>query len=269
MMVFMEANVYKTDGSISGKLELPKVFNLEYRDDLVRRAVLSEQSMRYQPQGHYVLAGMQTTAVYVGKYEGYRRGRHMGQAIRPRQKLGGGAQGDVRRIPSAVKGKRAHPHMVEKKLKELINRKEYLKALESAIAGSAGQQAIERHVISEKYMKLPIVVEDGIEKISKTKELYKILSALGVGDDMKRSHKPRKEDGLRRSSKARHFRKSAIIIVKEKAPVLMAGSNIPGVEVSALPDLTVEKLAPGGKPRLSIWSKGAIEGLEKELEKRR
>ena len=80
--------------------------------------MLAEASQKLQPQGHYVLAGMQTTATYYGAMNSYRTGRHVGRAIRPREKLGGGIQGKVRRIPSSTKGKRAHPHMIEKIIKE-------------------------------------------------------------------------------------------------------------------------------------------------------
>ena len=78
----MEAEIYKIDGSVGGRVELPAVFSEYFDVGLVRRAILSEQSSRYQPQGHYLLAGMQTTAVYVGTYSGYRRGRHMGYSYR-------------------------------------------------------------------------------------------------------------------------------------------------------------------------------------------
>ena len=128
----MEASVYNIDGKAGRRTALPGIFGREYRADLVRRALLSDQSARFQPKGHYLLAGMQTTAVYVGRYSVYRTLRHVGQAIRPRQKLAKGAMGDVRRIPSAVKGKRAHPHKIEKTLVERINRKEYEQAKREA-----------------------------------------------------------------------------------------------------------------------------------------
>ena len=59
---------------------------------------------------------MQTTATYYGAMHASGRGATWERRIRPKQKLGGGRQGDVRKIPSATKGRRAHPHMVEKKI---------------------------------------------------------------------------------------------------------------------------------------------------------
>lgn len=257
----MNADVYSTDGSKKESVTLPHVFGSEYREDLIQRAMLSEQSERLQPQGHHVLAGLQTTALYVGTYGGYRRGRHMGIAIRPRQKLGGGAMGDVRRIPSAVKGKRAHPHMIEKIIQERINRKEYKKAIESAIAGCARSEAInERHPLGKQ---LPMVVEDGIEKVKRTKDLLKILNSLGFEKDIEMSHKPKTLTG--RSSRKRRFRKSVLIVVNDTKEIGKAGRNIAGVDVIGIKELNVETLAPGTLPRPTIWSKSAIANIENAL----
>lgn len=263
-MIIMNAEVYSLDGNKKETVTLPEVFSTEYRPDLVQRAVLSEQSGRFQPQGHFVLAGLQTTAIYVGTYSGYRRGRHMGIAIRPRQKLGGGAMGDVRRIPSSVKGKRAHPHMVEKRLLERMNKREYLKAIESAIAGCAQNEMIKTtHPIERQ---LPMVVEDGIEKIRKTKELVKALSSLGFSKDLDASHKPKALTG--RGSRARRFRKSVLIVVSDPKEINKAGRNIAGVDVIGIKELNVETLAPGARPRPTIWSRSAIAHIENTLKER-
>lgn len=99
----MEADVLSLDGKAKGKVELPSLFGEAVRPDLIQRAVLAENTRSLQPQAHYPLAGMQTTARYYGRMHSYRTGRHMGQAIRPRQKLASGIQGKVRIIPSAVR----------------------------------------------------------------------------------------------------------------------------------------------------------------------
>ncbi len=263
-MIIMNAEVYSLDGSRKETVTLPPVFHSEYRVDLIQRAMLSEQSERFQPQGHFVLAGLQTTAVYVGSYSGYRRGRHMGIAIRPRQKLGGGAMGDVRRIPSSTKGKRAHPHQVEKITTERINKREYLKAIESAIAGCARSEIIkEKHPIDKA---LPIIVEDGIEKLQKTKDLIKLLNSLGFTNDLEISHKPKTLTG--RASRKRRFRKTVLIVVNDPKEISKAGRNIAGVDVIGIKELNVETLAPGTLPRPTIWSKSAIANIEGALKER-
>ncbi len=263
----MEAQVHAIDGSVSGKITLPDVFSKEFREELVRRALLSEQSAMYQPQGHSLMAGLDTTAVYVGKYSGYRRGRHMGIAIRPRQKLGGGAQGEVRRIPSSVKGKRAHPHQIEKKIEEQINKREHLLAIESAIAGSAHTELVLKKHKLGKNAHVPFVVEDKIEHVAKAKDLMKILAVLGMSEDIERSHKPKLRTGAVRKANKRHFRNSVLIVAKNPGSIEKAGRNIAGVDVCTIDTFTVAKLAPGAMPRLMLWTKGAVEGLDASLRK--
>ncbi|MCL4375606.1 50S ribosomal protein L4 [Candidatus Marsarchaeota archaeon] len=261
----MEANVYSLNGEKAGKIALPGVFSGTFRKDIVRRALLSEQSSKRQPQAHYVMAGLQTTATYVGTYGGYRHLRHMGVSANPRQKLAGGGMGDVRRIPSSVKGRRAHPHKLEKRIEERINKKEYIKALESAIAASADEKLIRaRHVFEKREM--PIIIENKLEEVSKTSELLKILNKMGLSEDLNRSHKPRLSRGLKRAAKSRHFRNSVLILVKNDEKIGKAGRNIPGVDVCRISKLCIEKLSPGAEPRMILWSDGAVSEIEKGIE---
>lgn len=261
-------DVYSIDGKVSKSIELPKVFSESFRKELVMRAILAEQSFRYQPKGRNLMAGLRTTATYVGNYKSYRTGRHMGIAIRPREKLGGGAMGYVRRIPSSVKGRRAHAQKIEKRLEEMMNTKEYILALKSAIGGFSDKEMIKKARGFEG-KSLPIVVDDKIESITKTKDLVNILNALGIGTDLEKSHKPKSKGSLRSKERRRMFRNSAVIITKNAEKIEKAGRNIPGIDVCSLDSLTIEKLAPGGAPRISIWSEDAVKGVEDAVSKAR
>lgn len=248
----MNADVLSLDGKKTGTLALPNAFSEAIRPDLIRRAVDAENSMRLQPQGHYMLAGMQTTATYYGAMHSYRTGRHMGIAIRPREKLGGGVQGKVKRIPSAVKGKRAHPHTVEKRLVERINKKEYRKALSSAIAATSKPS--------------PIIVSDSINSIKKTRDmarLIKTLTGINTGD-----HKSRQRKGIRRGSKQKTYGKKILIVCSEPNTMIFA-RNIAGVDACMPESITVGLFAPGGNTfRKVIWSESAIKGLDSAIGKK-
>ncbi len=251
----MEANVYQIDGKVAKKISLPEVFAKAYNEDLVKRALLAEQSSEYQPQGHYKLAGMDTSASYTGRYGTYRTQRHTGRPPRPRQRFAKGGGGAVRKIPYSVKGRRAHPHNPDKIILERINRKEYAKALEMAIGAMSNASLIKRtHVFNEP---LPIVVSSEIEKVAKAKELMKIFAALGLNEDIAKSHYPRSAIESRRRSKKRHFRNSVLLVAKDPKIVGRAGRNIPGVDVLSVDRMRVGKLAPGARPRLSVWSEAA------------
>ena len=159
-----------------------------------------------------------------------------------------------------------HPHKIEKNIVERINRKEYAMALGSAVAGTADADAVRKnHSYSGE--SFPIVVSSQIEKIAKTADLIKVLEALSLSDDMERSHAPKAKHGLRRKVQRRYFRNSVLIVAKDATLLSRSGRNIPGVEVSSVSALDVEKLAPGANPRLTVWSESAIPDIEESISK--
>ncbi len=255
----VSVNVYGIDGKEAGKMELPKTFEKAVREELIRRAAIAEHSMHLQPQGHYLLAGMQTTAKYYGRYDAsWRTGRHMGIAIRPREKLGGGRQGQVKRIPSAVKGKRAHPHKIEKRLAENMNNTEYRAALASSISASA------KHMLNG--ITTPIIIDNAVESLKSTKEVIKLFDSLKLRELIEEGRKKYIKKGLRRSSRRRHYKNTTAIIVNSDKGIAKASRNIPGISVCTLDKITVNMLAPGGNPgRVSVWSADAVKNIEGKL----
>lgn len=248
-------------GSVKGSVQKPSAFSESVRPEIILRAAIAEQTREFQPQGHFPLAGMQTSARYYGAMGSYRTGRHMGIAIRPRQKLGGGRQGDVRRIPSAVKGKRAHPHMIEKTIIEQINKREYQKAIASAIAATV----LSDHVKSSKA--LPIVLSDEVQALKKTKDVISMIESLGLSDN-KVGAAARIKKGIRRSASQRKYKRSVLFVVKEDSGISKAARNIPGFDICKVDQLRVCLLAPGGKPgRLVVWSESAVKSLDQDISK--
>jgi large subunit ribosomal protein L4e len=259
-MIFMEAEILSLDGKVKGKIELPKAFDELVRPELIQRAVVAENTRKLQPQAHYPLAGMNTSAMYYGAMNSYRSGRHMGIAIRPRQKLGGGVQGQVRVVPSAVKGKRAHPHLAEKIIKENINKREYQKALASAVSAT--------NTFKTNKSKSPIILTNEIESIKKTKELLKIFSSINLLEQIKEDKQVRIKKGLRRSSIRKHYKKSVLLVTGKDARAIKAARNIAGVDACEVSNLTANLLAPGGVPgRMTVWSESAIKELDASLKK--
>ena len=180
----------------------------------------------------------------------------MGVAIRPRQKLGGGTQGKVRIIPSSVKGKRAHPHLVEKILVEGINKKEYQKALASAVSATSRSSS-------------PIILTSEIESVAKTKDMIKIFSSLKLINDINDSKdKVKIRKGLRRSSRMKHYKKTILLIVGKNDKAIKAARNIAGVDACIVSNISANLLAPGGVPgRTTVWSEHAMKGIEESIRK--
>ncbi|MCQ8905311.1 MAG: 50S ribosomal protein L4, partial [Methanothermobacter sp.] len=91
----MKIKVYSLEGEAIDEMELPEIFNEEFRPDVIKRAVLSAQTARVQPWGPDPMAGKRTSA------QSYGAGR--GVAMVPRIKNGSRAAF----VPQAVGGRRA------------------------------------------------------------------------------------------------------------------------------------------------------------------
>ena len=259
----MKLNVLSLKGDVKEEIEAPKAFAEEVRRDLILRAVRSELSKTYQPKGVYRWAGLQTSADYIGNKDKYRTMKNRGAAMLPHEKLPKGRYGRVRIIPFAVTGRRAHPPKPEKVLVEKINKKEWQKALRSAIAASAHPEIVKERTGDE--YKVPYIFEDAIESLEKTKDVVSFLKTVGLYGDVEKSHNSRKRiTGLRRKRKVRavRVRKSILFVVSDDSPLVKGAGNLPGVKVVKVSDLTVNDVAPGGFPgRLVVWSKSAVQKL--------
>lgn len=266
-----QVELFSLQGKVVKKISLPELFQTEYRRDLIQKAVIALQSQRRQVYGPSKRAGLETTADYFGRRRGgFRQTINRGISRLPREKLGGGGLGRVKKVPQAVGGRRAHPPKVEKKLAKKINKKEYQYALKSALAALSQKELVEKrgHLLPPQINKTPLVIEDQIEKINKAKEIIKILKRLGLEEELSRAKekKVRAGKGKMRGRKYKK-RKSLLIVVNKDKGIGQGGKNIPGVEVVTLHNLNVELLAPGTHPgRLSLWSESAIKNLEKILE---
>ncbi|VVB99136.1 50S ribosomal protein L4 [uncultured archaeon] len=262
--MIMKSQMYSLDGKAGKEVELPSAFSLDVRMDLISRAAISDQTKHYQPKGNDPRAGMETSARYRGRKEDFGSGKNKGTAIRPREVLPKGRLGKVKRIPSAVKGRRAHPPHVNKIIIEQMNKKEYHVALLSAIAATGHRECVSArgHKLSAN-VKLPIIIDSSFENSAKTKDVSKTLSAI-IGEDMARAETPRRRIGVGARRGGKVYPKTAIIAVSKDSPLLKSARNIAGVDVVKVSDLSVEKLAPGAKAgRLAIYTEAALAEIAK------
>ena len=260
----MEVNVLSLDGKAKRTIELPEAFRGQVKPELIQRAALAESSAGLQPQAHFTFAGMQTSAAYHGRRGAYRSGRHMGIAIRPRENLGGGVHGKVRRIPSAKSGKRAHPHMVEKIIIEKINRREYQSALASAISATASTKLMPARLAG---MHLPIIMTDEIETIKRAKDVMTMLKGINLAAYVDEGREPHIRKGVRRSTRIRIYRKKLLLVVGKDSDIMKAARNIPGIDICDVSKIRVNLLAPGGVPgRVTVWDESAVSNISKAIE---
>jgi len=248
------AKIFNLTGKQTGKIKLPPIFKTPLRPDVIKRAVLSTQSSRFQPQGRDPMAGKRTTAES--------RGVGLGIARIPRTK---GPSGRGALAPGTVGGRVAHPPLSEKKIVKRIPKKEKLLALFSAIAATASKKIVTSrgHAI-EDVPQIPLIVTDELEKLKKTKEVEETLVNLGVLSDIYRVKESRKIRAGKGKLRGRKIKQAVgpLIVVAENNGIVEAARNIPGVDVVTVINLNAEILAPGTHPgRLTIWTSSAIEKL--------
>lgn len=247
----MKASVYSCEGKVLRQIDLPHVFETPHREDLVKRAVLSEESKLYQPKGSYRWAGLNTSARYRGRKDDFGTVKNRGIPHLPHEVLPGGQLGKVKRVPHAVRGRRAHPPKSAKVIAEYLNKKEEKLAMASALAICADRKSVESRSNDEITISLPIIMENSFEKIEKTKDVVKVLEALHLEKII---------------GKAKKSGSKAPLIVVSDGKILKAAANIAGVDVVKVSDLEVRHLAPGTHAgRLALFSENALPEIQKRF----
>ena len=269
----MLAKVLSLDGKVKEEVEIKNLFSeKEVREDLIRRVVIAMQSNRRKKYGRDPLAGKRTSAHYHGSRNLPPDQRMMNRELARMKRIHGDCPPHLfltaRFVPQAVKGRVAHPPKAEKDWSKKVNKKEKLKAFLSALLATIKLDWVKKrgHLYDGE---LPLIVEEGIENLKKTKEVFDVLKKLNLDKDIERAKKKkiRAGKGKRRGRKYRK-KKSVLIVVSKKCNLQKAARNLPGVEVILQDQLNVEHLAPGTHAgRLVLWSKPAILELDRKLEK--
>lgn len=261
----MKADILDLKGKPKGKMDLPKVFKEDYRPDIIKRSVLAIQSHKRQPYGSNLMAGLRTAAHYHGKRRKRFTMMNVDRARRPRlHATSPHLLWRVRRIPSGVKGRRAHPPKVEKVWDQKINDKERKIALKSALASTTNQELVSSRGHKIPDMKLPIIIDDKIQGIKKTKDIEGFLNNLGLDNEMERTKEKKVRAGKGKMRGRKYKRKvGPLIVISEDKGIAKAGKNVAGIDVKNVKNISVEDLAPGANAgRLTIYSQSAIEYLK-------
>lgn len=246
-------NVYAANGKVDGKIDLPPVFRTPFRPDIIRRSVVSAQANRKQRYAPSPTAGMRHAVSTWGKGRGVARVQRLSQGRRAAES------------PNNVGGRRAHPPRLEHSPRKKMNSKERIFARESALAATSKEEIVRSrgHRFKEG-LTLPVVVNDDLEKLERSRDIRYLLSNLGLEDDLIRA-----KDGIhiragRGKMRGRRYRKprSILVVASEGSPVLKGARNIPGINTASPRSLNSEMLAPGGDPgRLMVISSKALKEM--------
>jgi large subunit ribosomal protein L4e len=246
-----QVNVYSLKGEVVKTVELPRVFQTEYRPDVIHRAIVAEEANSRQPYGSKPGAGTRHAVSTWGKGRGVARVQRLTQGSTAAES------------PNNVGGRRAFPPMAEKDFSKKVNRKERILARFSAMAAAGNAEMVRArgHRFDEK-VTVPVVVEDAFEGLKTTADVLDVLQSIGLDADVDRAKdgkKVRPGKGKMRGRRFKSPRGILIIVSNADAGVFTGAKNLAGVEVAAADKLSAGKLAPGGRPgRLTVFSEAAL-----------
>ncbi len=244
--------VRSLDGSTESTIHLPQVFETPYRPEVIHRVYVNLRSHGFQKQGRYPVAGEMVSS------ESRNTGLGIARLARIRGQ-GFGRAGQAAGVAGVRGGRLAHPPESWKIVSKKINKKERRLSLSSAIAATARKDLIlgRGHRV-EGISDFPIISSDGIESITKARDLLKTLMAFGLAEDLRRACGKTVEKGKKRVGTC------ALLVVRKGSNVIRLSKTIPGVDIKPIESLSVLDLAPGSKPiRLTIFSKSALYNLNR------
>ena len=257
----MKAVVLSINGNKKEEIELPAVFSMAVKYNLIHKAFVSIDSHRFQIQSRHESAGMDVAADTLNPPTGH------GQARIARMKGGGGGrQGQAGGVASIRGGRQAHPPTNKKNIYKKINKNEKKLALCSAISATKSKELIKLrgHKIN-KIKSIPIIVDDELELVTQASKINQILNDLNLLEDIQRLQKRKKRSGkpaLRKRTKK--IGKSVLFVTKNQKNLSNACSSFPGVDVRSTKTLSVSDLAPGADvARLTVYTKSAINEISK------
>jgi len=248
----VKVNVYGIDGTSKEKIDLPEIFDTNYRPDIIQKSFNVLHSNKRQAYGADPSAGKKQATASVGKGRGQSRVPRLTQGRR------------AALAPCVVGGRRAHPPKAEKNWKEKINKKEKLIAKNSALAATKDKEIVMKrgHKFNEK-ITLPLIIEDKFDDLKKTKDVIKTFNKIGVFDDVLRATNGKHIRAGKGKSRGRRYKvPKSLLIISKKDIIEKSSSNLTGVDTVKPENINIEHLAPGGiAGRLTIITKSALKDI--------
>ncbi|XP_018013148.1 60S ribosomal protein L4-A [Hyalella azteca] len=241
------------------EVKLPRVFTAPVRDDIVSHTFELIRKNRRMPYAVSHKAGHQTSA------ESWGTGRAVARIPRVRgggtHRSGQGAFGNMCRG-----GHMFAPTKVWRRWHRKVNIGQKRFAVCSAIAatGSPALVMSKGHQI-QKTREVPLVVEDKLQEISKTKEAVAFLKKHKAWSDVLKVYKSQRQRAGKGKMRNRRRvqRRGPLIIYDKNQGLSLAFRNIPGVETICVDRLNLLQLAPGGHVgRFCIWTESAFQKLD-------
>jgi large subunit ribosomal protein L4e len=238
---------------------LPAVMTAPIRGDVVQFTHSLMAKNKRQPYAVARRAGHETPA------ESWGTGRAVSRIPRVpgggTQRSGQGAFGNMCRS-----GRMFCPTKIWRRWHRKISVNQRRHAVASALAATALPSLVmaRGHRIDD-VPELPLVLDEGLSSITKTKDAVACLTRFGAFADVEKCRDSKKlRRGVGKSRNRRYTQRRGPLIIYDVANGLEKGfRNLPGVEIASVDNLSLLDLAPGGHlGRFCIWTKGAFEKLD-------
>jgi len=258
-MVKMKAKIYDKNGNAGREIELPKNFSENVREDILQKTF--EAKKYKQPMGSFPWAGMQYSASGIIKHRRHVWKTSYGKGISriPRKIMS--RHGDSfnwvgATVASTRGGRQAHPPKSEENQFKKINKKEFLVAFNSGLAGTASKYYLEKKY-GKKLEQLPIVFDSGVLSL-KTKEFIETLKKV-FGECFDKILKVKKRRAGKGKMRGRPYKSNAGLLF-----VIASDENMKrkGIEVVKVSNLKIKDLAPNGQPgRFASYTEKALKEI--------
>jgi len=239
-------------------MPMPYVLTSPLRPDLVRYIHTNVSKNKRQAYAVYAKAGYETAA------ESWGTGRAVARIPRVpgggTHRAGQGAFGNQCRG-----GGMFNPTKIWRRWHRRVNVTQKRHAVATSLAASSLPPLVMAHGhrindVSE----LPLVVSDGAESMTKTKQALELLKKLGCDEELARINKSKKVRPGKGKMRNRRYvmRKGPLIVYAEDNGIVRAARNIPGVDTASVDRLNLLRVAPGGTfGRFIIYTHGAFKKL--------
>lgn len=244
--------------AVTGKQTLPAVFVSPIRPDIVH---FVHSNMNKNSRQAYAVspgAGHQHSA------ESWGTGRAVSRV--PRVSGGGtGRAGQGAFANSCRKGRMFAPTKTWRKWHRKINVNQKRFAVASALAASALPSLVfaRGHRIAN-VPEIPLVADNAVESVTKTKQAVAALKSLGAYDDVTKAADSKKLRAGKGKMRNRRYvsRRGPLVVYKNDNGISRAFRNLPGVELAQVDSLSLLQLAPGGHlGRFVLWTANAFARL--------
>lgn len=228
----------------------------DIRDDIFKKAVLAEFSLFRQEKGADPMAGKRNAINVSKRRKAYRSTYGKGGSRTPKKVMW--SRGAQLRFVGAfagntVGGRKAHAPKATKQTVQTMNNKEWNRAILTGLAAS-----LSKDVVAANGQKVPanypVVLDDKVEEISKTKDFKELLETLGFSEEIERTsvRKIRAGRGTMRNRTYKVKRGPLVVVSSTESPLLKAARNIQGFDVVSADLLLASDFGMSEKPGRAV-----------------